>query len=86
MSAGDADRKSSRFAGRETTETDIAAEKMGRNSLQANDQDAVHNERKAVADEKADPDESVLESFKKLDPDERARRELGKKKPSSGKR
>jgi len=59
------------------TETDLASRKMGRNSLQGNDQANVHNQRHAVPDAKQDADD-VIESFEKLDKDVRAKRDLGK--------
>jgi hypothetical protein len=60
------------------TDSDFAAEKMGRNKLQGEDQAKVRNERRAVPDEKAEPDD-IIESLEKLDKDERARKDLGKK-------
>ena len=60
------------------TETDLAPEKMGRNKLQGDDQELVHNQRQAVPDEKTETD-GIIESLKKLDKDERARKDLGKK-------
>lgn len=59
------------------TETDLAQEKMGRNSLQGNDQESVRNQRHAVPDVRQEAD-GVIESFEKLDKHERARRDLGK--------
>jgi hypothetical protein len=59
------------------TETDIASDRMGRNSLQGNDQENVHNQRQAVPDAKQETD-GVIESFEKLDKDKRAREDLGK--------
>ncbi|HEX2020867.1 MAG TPA: hypothetical protein VGO17_18200 [Aurantimonas sp.] len=59
------------------TETDIASDRMGRNSLQGNDQESVHNQRQAVPDAKQETD-GVIESFEKLDKDKRAREDLGK--------
>lgn len=58
-------------------ESDFAQDKMGNNQLQGDDQDNVHNERRAVPDAKTDTD-GVVESFEKLDKDERAKRDLGK--------
>lgn len=65
---------------RETTlhETDLAAERMGRNSLQGDDQANVRNQRHAQPGELPEPDESVLESFEKMDKETRARTDLGK--------
>ena len=59
------------------SESDIAAERMGRNNLQGDDQANVRNERKAVPDVKKQTD-AVVESFKKLDKDYRAQEDLGK--------
>ena len=59
--------------------TDLAAEEMGNNSLQGNDQGNVRNERRAVPDVKTSTD-GVIESFEKLDKDVRARADLGKKR------
>ena len=69
---------------RQLTETDLAAERMGRNKLQGDDQSNVHNERQAVPDVKQDTD-GVIESFEKLDKDKRARDDLGKGNRSSDK-
>ena len=59
------------------TETDLAADLMGKNALQGRDQSRVRNQRQAVpkARQKAD---DIIESFEKLDKDVRARRDLGK--------
>ncbi len=59
------------------TETDFANEKMGRNSLQGNDQAQVRNERQTVPDVRQETD-GVIESFEKLDKDVRAKEDLGK--------
>lgn len=59
------------------TETDLASRKMGRNSLQGDDQANVRNQRHAVPDAKQEADD-VIESFEKLDKDVRAKRDLGK--------
>jgi len=64
--------------GERTTETDLASEIMGRNKLQGDDQENVHNERHARPDPKDEADENPVESFEMLDKDERARRELMK--------
>ena len=56
---------------------DIAADEMGRNSLQGNDQENVRNQRHAVPDAKTETD-WIVESFKKLDKEKRAREDLGK--------
>lgn len=66
------------------TESDLAQDKMGDNSLQADDQANVRNQRQAVPDVKQDPDNSVVESLEKMDKDVRAKRELGKGNRSSG--
>jgi len=58
-------------------ESDLAADIMGDNDLQGDDQANVRNQRRAVPDVKQDAD-GVIESFEKLDKDERARRDLGK--------
>lgn len=63
--------------------TDLAADKMGRNNLQGDDQDNVRNQRRAQPDTKQEPDE-LMESFTKLDKEERARKDLGKGNRSSG--
>ena len=60
------------------TETDLAQDKMGDNSLQGNDQANVRNQRQAVPDVKQDADGSVIESLEKMDKDVRAEEELGK--------
>ena len=65
------------------SETDLAQDRMGRNSLQGDDQDNVRNQRKAVPDVKKETD-GVLESFRKLDKDVRARTDLGKGARRSG--
>ncbi len=68
---------------RTLTESDLASERMGRNSLQADDQGNVHNQRQAVPDVRTEAD-GLLESFAKLDKDERARTDLGKGNRSGG--
>lgn len=65
------------------SETDLAQDKMGKNSLQGDDQANVRNQRKAVPDVKKETD-GVLESFRKLDKDVRARTDLGKGARKSG--
>lgn len=62
----------------ELRETDLAQERMGKNSLQGNDQESVRNQRQAQPDVKREPDESVRESFRKMDKDVRARTDLNK--------
>lgn len=64
--------------GERTTETDLASDIMGRNRLQGDDQENVHNERQARPDTKDEADADPVESAKMLDKDERARRELSK--------
>lgn len=65
------------------SESDLAQDKMGDNSLQGNDQANVRNQRQAVPDVKQEPDKSVVESLEKMDKDVRAERELrkGARKP-----
>lgn len=58
-------------------ESDIADERMGRNSLQGNDQTQVRNERQAAPGANVEADD-VIESFEKLDKDRRAESDLGK--------
>ena len=53
-------------------EHDLAQDKMGKNSLQGDDQRRVRNQRHAVPDAKGDADD-VIESFKKLDRQKRHR-------------
>ena len=60
------------------SESDLAQDKMGDNSLQGNDQGNVRNQRQAVPDVKQEPDDSGVESLEKIDKDVRAERELGK--------
>lgn len=62
---------------RKLTETDIAQDRMGRNSLQGNDQESVQNQRRSVPEVKKEADD-VIESFRKLDKDVRARKDLNK--------
>lgn len=59
------------------TRSDLAADEMGDNSLQGDDQGNVRNERHAVPDVKKEADD-VIESFEKTDKDKRAREDLGK--------
>ena len=60
------------------TETDIASDIMGRNSLQADDANNVQNERKDQA-ETLQETSSIVENAKRAaDPDYRAQTELGK--------
>jgi hypothetical protein len=61
------------------TESDLAQDKMGRNSLQGDDQARVRNQRHAVPDEKAETDD-IRESLRKLDKHVRAREDLGKRR------
>ena len=60
------------------SEADLAQDKMGDNALQGDDQENVHNQRKAVPDVKKKPDANVTESLKKMDKDVRAEKELDK--------
>jgi hypothetical protein len=60
------------------TESGLAQDKMGDNSLQGNDQSNVRNQRQAVPDVKQEPDSGVIESLKNMDKDVRAKNELGK--------
>ncbi len=62
----------------ELSESDLAQERMGRNSLQGNDQENVRNERNAMPDGKRLPDDNVEESFRKMDKEVRARTDLSK--------
>ena len=59
-------------------ETDIASDVMGRNSLQGDDQENVHNQRHAVPDAKLEPDADPVESARMTDKDARAKAELNK--------
>ena len=59
------------------TETDLASDIMGRNSLQADDANNVQNERKAQA-EVLQETSSIVENAKRMDPDYRAQTEMGK--------
>ena len=63
----------------DVTETDLASEKMGRNSLQGDDQSRVHNQRHAVPDVKQEADDNLIDTFEKTDKDVRAKRDLGKR-------
>jgi len=60
------------------TESDLAQDKMGDNSLQGDDQANVRNQRQAVPDVRQKPDDGVVESLEKMDKDVRAEKELGK--------
>lgn len=62
---------------RTLTDTDLAQDKMGRNSLQCNDQVDVQNQRHAVAGVKQEA-EDVIESFRRIDKNTRAEKESGK--------
>ena len=66
----------------ELTETDLAQDKMGDNSLQGDDQANVRNQRHAQAGVRQEAD-GVIESFKKLDKNVRAKEDLGKGNRSS---
>lgn len=60
------------------TESDIAQDEMGNNSLQGDDQASVRNQRQQVPDVKDAADESIVETLEKSDKDVRAKRDLGK--------
>ncbi|WP_367715026.1 hypothetical protein AB2N04_13980 [Nitratireductor sp. GISD-1A_MAKvit] len=66
----------------EIRSSDLAAERMGNNQLQGDDQEKVRNQRHAVPDVKQEADD-VIESFEKMDKDVRARRDLNKGARSS---
>jgi hypothetical protein len=63
---------------RTLTDTDLAQDKMGRNSLQGDDQADVRNQRRAVPDVKQEADD-VIESFRRIDKNVRAEKDLGKR-------
>ncbi len=65
------------------TEADLAQQKMGKNSLQGDDQANVRNQRQSVPDVKTETD-GVKESFRKLDKDVRAKEDLNKGARKSG--
>lgn len=58
-------------------EPDFDGDRMGRNSLQGDDQQSVRNERQAMPDEREQTDD-MEDSFRKLDKDARARLDLNK--------
>lgn len=60
------------------TESDLAQDKMGDNTLQGNDQANVRNQRQAAPDVRKKPDHGVIDSLEKMDKDVRAEKELGK--------
>ena len=60
------------------TETDLAQDEMGKNSLQGEDQASVRNQRRAVPGVREEADESIIETLEKSDKDVRAERDLGK--------
>jgi hypothetical protein len=62
---------------RNLTESDLAQDIRGRNSLQGEDQESVRNQRQAYPDERLETDD-IVESLEKLDKDVRAERDLGK--------
>lgn len=70
-------RSTNKADARDLRQDDFAAERMGSNRLEGNDQLNVRNERHAVADERRDAD-SMEDSFRKLDKDARARLDLNK--------
>ncbi len=51
-------------------ETDLAADKMGNNQLQGDDQENVHNERHAQAEVTTDTD-SIMEGLKRKENERR---------------
>lgn len=59
------------------TDDDFAADKMGRNSLQGDDQRHVRNQRHDQAEATSQEDD-VLGSFEKLDKEVRAEKDLNK--------
>ncbi len=61
------------------TEGALADERMGKNSLQGNDQSNIRNQRYALPDEK-DETEDLIESFENLDPQTRAERDRRRRK------
>ena len=61
------------------TEGALADERMGKNSLQGNDQCNIQNQRYALPDEK-DETEDLIESFENLDPQTRAERDRWRRK------
>lgn len=65
---------------KDLTETDFASDKMGKNSLQGDDQSLIRNERQAVPGVNPNADESIMESLEKSDKNVRARSDLGKGK------
>jgi len=65
-------------AAHEITESDLAQDEMGKNSLQGEDQSSVRNQRHEVPDVKDEADNSIMETLEKSDKDIRAERELGK--------
>lgn len=52
------------------TETDLAADKMGNNQLQGDDQENVHNQRHAQAEVTTETD-SVIEGLKRKEREEK---------------
>ena len=65
-------------------QSDLAQDQMGRNSLQADDQANVRNQREAVADVKQEADYDVRETYRKMEKHKRARMDLGKGNRKSG--
>ena len=68
---------------RKPGEADLASDRMGKNSLQGDDQVSVRNERQEGPDTRLEPDE-IMESFTKMDKEKRARADLGKGRRSGG--
>ena len=66
----------------EITETDLANEKTGDAGAQGTDPDRLSNTRERAVDTapggKPEPDDDVLDSFRKMDKDVRAAEDLGK--------
>jgi hypothetical protein len=72
--------KPARSGGTKLGQSDLAGDIMGNNRLQGDDQRSTRTQRSAVAEEKPEPDGSVILSFEKMDKDVRARTDLGKGK------
>jgi hypothetical protein len=63
-------------------QADLAADEMGNNNLQGDDQANVRNQRRTVPETRTEAD-GVIESFEKLDKEVRAKEDLGKGNRSS---
>lgn len=70
---------SSRFAENVRNESDLAQDRMGKNSLQGDDQRNIQNQRHSVPDEKQES-EGVIESFENMDAETRAQRDQERRK------